>query len=129
MEHWAQKYVGEIWTKSCDCGYWFCRVQKEVFGRDLPDVFVGYKGVRNAARILNSEEVQELSRAVKTEDPKDGDAVFLTQRKRPHHIGIVAWIDGRIKILHAIETTGVILTDLLSLRSNGWQVAGYWTWK
>lgn len=65
---------------------------------------------------------------VQTNTPKEGDAVFLSQRSRPHHIGMVIFINGSFRVLHAIEGAGVIVSDLLDLRANGWSIKGYYTY-
>ena len=62
-----------------------------------------------------------------TDEPKDGDAVFLSQRARPHHIGTVTFIDGRLHVLHALEGVGIVLSDLQNLKINYWRIAGFYS--
>ena len=128
---WAAKYIGKPWTEKTDCAYWFCRIQREVFGRDVPGINADHSRLAmSACRIFADPSVLEAFGVAPTDAPADGDAVFMSQRNRPHHIGTVV-IDrpGEVAVLHALEGVGVVLSDLLTLRANHWKIAGFWTWR
>lgn len=133
MIHWSAKYTRLPWTDNTCCGYYFARIQAEVFGRTLDPELVGkISGAFSAARVM-AACLADLSVAARygyrpTDAPVDGDACFLTQRSTPHHIGTVAVIDGRFAVAHALEGVGMVVSDLLALRVNGWRIAGFWSW-
>jgi hypothetical protein len=118
------KYLGQPWTEEHDCYYWFCEIQRREFGRKLPPL-AGNHRVLNAARLMRDEP--GILGWSQTAQPKEGDAAFLAQKSRPHHIGVVVFIGGKHRILHALEGSGVILSDATDLRINGWIINGYWT--
>ncbi len=117
-------YMRQPWTDETDCYHWFREIQRLEFGRDFP-ILAGYKRVFRAARLM--AEMPDVLGAVRTDSPRDGDAAFLTQRSRPHHIGLVLWIDGKLRILHAPEGGKIVCSTMQSLKMNGWRVDGYWT--
>ena len=130
---WASAYIGRPWTDERCCGYYFAVIQQEVFGRSVDgEKIASVIGALSAARIMaaifaSSDAAAEFGYRA-TADPMDGDAVFLSQRTRPHHIGTVALIGGKFHVLHTLEGIGTILSDRLDLRANGWRTAGFWTW-
>lgn len=107
-----------------DCFHWFRVIQDEVFGRVFP-MLPGDHRVFNAARLM--ARGPDMLGGVRTVAPVDGDAVFLSQRTRAHHIGVHVYLDGRPQVIHAVEGSGVILSDHISLLQNGWRIDGYWT--
>lgn len=129
MEFWAEKYIGRPWTREKDCFYWFRKIQETEFNRDCPQAMVNAsRRLISAARIMAGDIRTEFG-YMPTTTPSDGDAAFLSQRTRPHHIGTVALIQGNGYILHGLEGVGVILSDVTDLALNGWKIQGYWTWK
>lgn len=118
------KYIGKKYSDSEDCYYWFREIMKNEYSIDMP-LLAGNHKVFNAAKLIR--DVPELLGGRRTSEPQTGDCVFLSLSNRPHHIGIYVHIDGKAKILHAIENSGVILSDMASLKLNGWKVREYWT--
>ena len=128
MTHWAEKYLGEPWSQECDCFGWFRIIQDKEFGRHIEDMDrTGCDLTRFAAHILSSDIPQNHYGWRKTNEPVDGDAVFLARNIKPHHIGIVAIIDNNIHVVHAPEYRGIMIADLRSLRLDGWKIDSYWT--
>ena len=73
-------------------------------------------------------DILELFGYAPTLTPNEGDAVFLTQRNRPHHVGMVILVGEKMHILHAIEGVGVVISDTFDLSMNGWKIESYWTY-
>ena len=126
MSHWSLAYLGRPWSETCDCYYWFRRIQKEVFGRDLEDLRRTGDRLLFAARAMSDEAVRRFGWR-RTDAPAEGDAVFLAQRIRPHHIGIATLMRGKLYIVHAPDGGCVMLSDAPSLRINFWKISSYWT--
>ena len=126
--HWAGQYKGERWTPEHDCLYWFRRWTRELFGRDIGGGLPDHSRLLTSAAKMMAGDIRRDFGYVQTDFPVEGDAVFLSQRYRPHHIGMVIFIDGSFRVLHALEGAGVIISDRLDLRSNGWNVKGYFTY-
>jgi hypothetical protein len=125
--HWAEKYIGQKWTNEKDCFWWYRHIKKEQFGRDVPICQVNHDHlVRSASRIMTGD-IKDIFGYRQTDTPIEGDAVFLTQRNQPHHLGMIVFSDKKMKILHALEGIGVILSDAIDLKINGWKIKGYWT--
>ena len=129
-QHWAAKYVGKKWSHEQDCGFWFRKIQHIEFALVVPVVCVSHGGTMPVLQYAQSIRDAKLAAVGwrQTKSPRDGDAVFLSQRNRPHHIGIVAIVAGKLHVLHAIKNSGVILTDKLSLAVNGWKIESFWTY-
>lgn len=99
MSHWSDQYVGQTWTHEQDCYYWFRRISREQFGRNVPAIGDDF---------------------VPVDVPTEGDAVFIG----PRHIGIMVSIGGKSMVLHAISGLGVMLSDLAKLTIKGfWRYA------
>jgi hypothetical protein len=127
MMHWAEKYVGGKWTNEQDCFWWYRHIKKEQFGRDVPICKIDHSRlVQSAARIMTGD-IHDIFGYHKTDTPTEGDAVFLSQRNQPHHLGMVILPGARFHIIHALEGVGVIVSDRQDIKINGWSVKGYWT--
>lgn len=129
MSHWAVKYLRGKWTDDTDCLYWFRYISKEEFGIDVPDckAIDHSRLVRSAAKVMTGD-ILEMFGYAPTEKPKEGDAVFLTQRNRPHHLGMVILVNGRMQVLHALEGVGMVVSDIMDLSMNGWKIESYWSY-
>ena len=122
---WVEKYIGKKWTDENDCGYWFREIQKNEFNRDVPVVCVNHALPLDRAKAFKNKVPKEW---LKTDTPKDGDAVFLAQRLRPHHIGVVVFINNSLHVLHALTGANMVLSDKMSLKINGWKMESFWTY-
>ena len=131
---WVDKYIGKKWTQEQDCGYWFRKIQKEQFGRDMPAICnipaEPRKFIRQAMHILR--RVKEKANDIgwhATCSPIEGDAALLAMRTHIHHIGVVIYIDGQLQILHAPdEGSGVMLSSKKNLRENLMRIEGFYTY-
>ena len=121
---WAKNYIGKKWTQKQDCGYWFRRIQKEQFNREIPIIYnkpnKPFLFLRNAMKLIKNKQVYFDWK--ETKKPIEGDAVILAVRTVPHHIGVVCYIDNLLYILHATESSGVILSNKLSLELNHFKI-------
>lgn len=127
MTHWVERYLGQPFSPDRDCFFYFRLIQKEVFQRDCLSLPINHDNLTlSAAKAMSKGQ---YDRYIETNSPREGDAVFLSQRTRPHHIGTMAVVGGISYVVHALDHVGVVLSDLTSLHLNGWKVAGYWTWK
>lgn len=127
---WIDKYLGKRWTKEQDCGYWFRRIQKEQFNRDVPVICripaEPYKFLMQSIQLMESiKKTPEKFGWTQTNTPVTGDAALLAIRTKPHHIGIVIFIDSRLHILHAMETCGIVKSSLSTLRLNLYKIECY----
>ena len=103
----------------------------ERFGIDglPPDMIVNEK---MAARVAMHEMTDTALKEygwVPTDEPKEGDAVLLTEGKRSSHIGVAVCVNGKILVIHACIKTGVVLSDSISLKSNNLRVTGCWKYE
>ncbi|MCA1944964.1 MAG: hypothetical protein LDL30_06725 [Desulfovibrio sp.] len=130
LVHWSRQYLGRPWTTEQDCLWWFRFWSREHFGRDVPDTLVDHSRlVQSAARIMDDRPgVAAHFGYHPTDTPQEGDAVFLSQRRTPHHIGMWVLPGGEPHILQAVEQAGVICPDLLTCSVHGWQLKGFWTY-
>jgi cell wall-associated NlpC family hydrolase len=118
------RYIGQKFTEEHNCYYWYREILKDIYGIQMPPL-AGNHTVFSAARLIR--DLPELFGGRKTDKPQPGDCVFLTLGHRPHHIGIYVIVDGKPKVLHAVEGSGIVLSDMSSLRINGWRISEYWT--
>lgn len=130
---WIDKYLGKRWTQEQDCGYWFRRIQKEQFNRDIPAICNAPNESRRfmvqAMRLLR--DVEENSGKLgwgKTDSPVEGDAALLAMRAHIHHIGIVVFMDDQLHVLHALEQCGVMISSKTNLKLNFLQIKGFFTY-
>lgn len=127
MTHWSFKYLGQPWSLDCDCFGWFRIIQEQEFGRKFEDINRGDMDRTLFAATNLTESNARKHRWIKTDKPKEGDAVFMAKGTRPHHLGVVALVDNKIHVVHAPEFRGIMINDLLSLRLNQWKIISYWT--
>lgn len=97
-------YVGGVWADESDCFWWFRQIQRSHMGR-----------VVLQCSTMAQKRVEYVKWVV-TEEPRNGDAVWMTQCGEPHHIGV--WVNGGV--LHAVEGYGVIYDTMTQLGLQGW---------
>lgn len=130
---WVNKYIGKKWTQEQDCGYWFRKIQKEQFERNIPVICnTPNKPLRfmvQATKLLKEFKKDPSSVGWrKTINPIEGDAVLLATRIHIHHIGIVFFIENKLHILHAVEHCGIIVSNKRNLKSNLMAIKGFFTY-
>ena len=122
---WAMEYIGKPYSTEQDCYYWFRKIQSEQFGREVPHLKVG--GARVAVRLMRGEFCDSVGWE-KTDAPKDGDAVFMSQAERRNtHIGVAFHHKGKLMVIHALAGMGVVVSDVQGLRMNNLKISSYWT--
>lgn len=128
MGHWAEKYCGAKWSDEEDCLHWFRVISKEQFGVDVPHChLVDHKRlVASAVRVMRGN-ILDMFGYRETNDPKEGDGVFMSQGKEAHHLGMVIFLGGKMHVLHALNGAGMVVSDATDLALNGWKINSYWT--
>ena len=130
LDHWALAYLGRSYDRagvgpdSFNCWTFFRTVQREVFGRATPDI--PYSGILSHIRSFMAHTDLQYWPVVDT--PIDGDAVLLSGRNRPTHIGVWAAVDGSCYggcIVHCDEGTGVVAQAVGDMDRRGWRVTAY----
>lgn len=110
--------------ESYDCWHLARHVQRELFGRNLPDVSVpDHPSWR--WMIASIEKHPERNRW--QESPQlhglitaaDGSLVLMARSDRPAHIGV--WLKPEQRIIHADQCAGVVLDQVAMLRAGGWR--------
>jgi len=129
MTHWCQQYIGQPYSPGKDCFGWFRHWRKERFGQDLAPVEINQnRRIRHAIEIMQTP-IHELFGWHQTNEPEEGDMVYLTQGCQVNHLGMVVSVSGRLQTLHALDGVGVCLSDNMNLLTNGWKKKGYFTCK
>lgn len=129
MTHWANKYIGQAYTLRHDCYYWFCRILREQFNRDV--VLSGLScalSLKERTKIMSSGAWAQFGYSI-VEKPQEGDAVFLGNGRVPHHIGIVIYVGAKMMILHALEGSGVVASDRFALKTNNLNIMSVWGYR
>lgn len=127
MSHWTENYIGRRYEKNVyDCASLVMDVQRDVFGRDVPD-YGTRPDLRSAQHALLAEEAARLTRRVDV--PHEGDAVQILVSGTITHVGVYVNIDGEGWVLHNIKKLGVILTRVRDLARYSWRLEGYYAWK
>jgi hypothetical protein len=130
MTYDLSKYIGQDWQKEKDCWYWFRKIQAELFSRDVTQALVDHSSwvalIKSAADIMTGD-IEERFGWKRVVMPKSGDAIFMSLRTVPHHVGTVIMERERLHVIHALENAGVIYDNRISLRVQGWKIYGFWT--
>lgn len=128
MSHWALQYQGARWSEQTDCLHWFRKISLEQFGRTVPEcTAIDYQHhLRSTIRVMRSN-IAEMFGYRQTDAPVEGDAVFMSQSRLEHHIGMVIFLGGRMHVLHVLDGCGLVISDRLDLAMNGWKITSYWT--
>lgn len=122
MRHWAEKYIGLPWARGAqgpdafDCWQFFRHVQRERFGRDVPDVEKAYDPASTLSCARAFDRAEERARWKEVSEPAEGDAVLIGRSIAPIHIGL--WMDCGT-VLHCLKGSGVVSSSLDSLRLMG----------
>lgn len=125
--HWAMQYLGQPWVSGTnDCFAFFRRVQRVHFARDVPFYNVDADDLRDTLRAFDVNP--ERGNWVETQVPEDGDAVLMSQNRRPSHVGL--WLDlNGGGVLHCVKGSGVIFSRRDHLQQMGYSVLGFYRYK
>lgn len=115
----AREYIGQAWVYGeHDCWAFFRKVQKEKFNREVPAVNVDALDTRACVRQFTSHNERKNWQEVK--EPQNGDAILMSQSKRPTHVGV--WVDGAV--LHCVRGAGVVYSNMRALKSFPYNIVG-----
>jgi len=118
--------IGEKWAwQSRNCWDFACHVERELFGRSLPQVTVpGDLSKRWVIEAIDAHpergswvEIKEGFSGLIT--AKDGALVLMAHRRLPAHIGV--WLTPESRVVHCDEKNGVCFETPLALRQQGWK--------
>lgn len=124
--HWAEQYIGRQYTKGTyDCASLVVEVQREVFGRNIPDYGERPPMRSDEAQVLE-DEVRRLT--VRIDDPVEGCAVQMRSAGSIHHLGVYCEVNGEPHVLHNVRRMGTILTKLRDLHKFSMQIEGFYQW-
>lgn len=102
---------------SYDCWGFAVMVQRDHFDRILPDIEDRQSDSLNAARTIATHD--ERDNWYEVSKPANGDLVLMARRNVPVHIGVWVHANARGGVLHCVEKSGVVYSDIRSLQSMG----------
>ncbi|WP_166295334.1 hypothetical protein [Bradyrhizobium sp. 2S1] len=118
--------IGEPWAwQARNCWDFACHVERELFGRELPQIPVPAEFSRRW--VLDEFEAHpERARWSEVEDgpgglvmAADGALVLMAHLRFPAHIGV--WLRPEQRVIHCDSKTGVACETTLALRQMGWK--------
>lgn len=127
--HWATEYIGLPWVAGgrgptqFDCWGLFLAIQRERFGRVLPEIPLDADDLALLARAFRDHP--ERRRWERVALPAEGDAVLLRRSRHPVHVGVWLAADGG-GVLHCVKGAGVVFQRLPELELHGWRIEGYY---
>jgi hypothetical protein len=129
-QHWTRAFIGFDYAagadgpRTFDCWSFFRHVERQQFGREMPPMLlpVGliaqYKAFRTQPGAFGCQRIE------KPRKPVSGDAVLMSHKNRPHHIGVyVADVPG-VAVLHCLEGRGSVLSTMFHLETFAWNITG-----
>lgn len=113
------KHVGRPWSaQGFDCWAFLRAVYDEAFGILLP-VLPGIEGDDHRAAARAAAQAQASGDWILAAAPREGDAVLMGKRDRPHHCGV--WLaTGGGTVAHCDQTGGVRCESMRHLAVIGW---------
>ena len=102
-----------------DCYGCATRLQRELFGRDMPD----FAMPATAGRVAIAAAIAvhpERGNWVEVSSPVDGALVTMARNDCGYHIGTWLAEDGGL-IVHALENVGVVADTMPALMALGWR--------
>ena len=102
-----------------DCYGCAAMLQREIFGRDMPDFSMpGTAGRFAIAAAISVHPERQKWREI--DQPEDGALVTMARNDCGYHIGTWLEEDGGV-IVHAMEKVGVVVDTIPSLQAIGWR--------
>lgn len=101
-------------------------LQKELFGRTLPDVTVDAEDIRLVIKEISQSEHRRFWKRVP--HPENGCLVEMSSGKHPYHIGTYINLDGG-GIFHCQNPSGVCFDRIPLLKIAGWRNFKFNDWK
>lgn len=122
----VERFTGVPYCEqTMDCADFVVLVQRELFGRDVRLPNGRPRGARGQLAL------GELSKpyGTRTETPKDGDLVLMTERGVLGHVGVYFWLAHEAWCLHSCERIGEsVLHRIRDLPDMGAPVEGIYAW-
>jgi cell wall-associated NlpC family hydrolase len=111
-------FVGRPWSPpSLDCWAFLREVYRLAYGIELHQL--GHLAGDVRADVPFAYTEAGSGRWCPVSIPRDGDAVALGRRARPHHCGVYLAADGGV-VAHCSESMGVVVAPLRALTAAGW---------
>jgi cell wall-associated NlpC family hydrolase len=114
--HWVERYVGLPWRaggqgpSDFDCWGFVRHVNREVFGRELPEFVVDASNLRAC---MNAFGNGVDARWEQTQTPADGDVALFSSGKYASHCGIFARLGpATTAVAHCERTCGVVVASV-----------------
>lgn len=128
--HWTLPFMGFAYSSVGDgpaafnCWSFFRHVECARFGREIPELPMPSNLMGTVKMFRDHTDAFGWERIDKPRPPADGDAVLMSHRDRPHHIGVyVASVPGGA-VLHCVEGVGSVLPSLFHLEIAAWHITG-----
>ena len=118
--------IGEPWAwQGGNCWDFACHVQRELFGRTLPQITVPDEFSKRWVLSEFSSHPERARWQAAPEGPgglvtaEDGALVLMAHLRFPAHVGV--WLRPEGRVIHCDEKTGVACETPLALRQVGWK--------
>lgn len=125
MKNFAD-YIGLPWIKDAvgpdafNCWTFVQFIEREHFGRELPDWLTDADKIMDVARSINEGLNGDTAKGWDAvECPAHGDVVLMAHSSFPSHIGVWLDIDGG-GCIHCVRGSGVVFSSLTNLQLSGW---------
>jgi hypothetical protein len=116
-----ESVYGGKWSTTAHCWDLVRRGQREVLGREVPEVLISDK-LEARALVRMFEDHPERMRWIRVNIPENGAIVLMNKggrHGRAIHAGIYFDLDGG-GILHVDDPHGVVFEDALAIQLRGW---------
>jgi cell wall-associated NlpC family hydrolase len=111
-------FVGRAWEPPAfDCWQFLRLVYRQAYGIELHEL--GHVAGDTARDVPFAYTEAGSGRWCPVLIPRDGDAVAMGRRERPHHVGIWLATDGGL-VAHCAEPLGVTVAPIRALAVVGW---------
>lgn len=121
---YLRSLIGRPWSNDASCWHLACEVERNLFGRCLPDVVVPTAPTwRWIIEAIDGHPERSRWQEVEPKYPglitaADGALVLMASVRRPAHIGV--WLKSHQAVIHADQGLGVVLEPVPTLRARGW---------
>lgn len=112
-------YIGLKWESGAagpekyDCHNLVLEIQKDFYGKILPDVEVNASSLYDVVKKISKDKVWEQFE--KLNKPEDGCIVKMFTAENPNHIGVYVDIDGG-GVIHSLKDIGIIFDSVFTLK-------------
>lgn len=128
--HWTRPFIGFDYAagadgpQAFDCWSFFRHVERQQFAREMPPMLLPQSLIAQYKAFRTQPDAFGCQRIEKPLKPVSGDAVLMSHRNRPHHIGVyVADLPGGA-VLHCLEGRGSVLSTMFHLDAFAWLITG-----